>query len=76
MSAMPGAWHARRFGRRAVAAVRRYSPRGVILVYHRVAGPRRDPQWLDVRKGNFGAQLDQLLQSARTLPLGEFEARR
>ncbi|MFI5310327.1 MAG: polysaccharide deacetylase family protein, partial [Gemmatimonadales bacterium] len=47
-----------------------------ILVYHRVAGPRRDPQWLDVRKGNFGAQLDQLLQSARTLPLGEFEARR
>jgi peptidoglycan/xylan/chitin deacetylase (PgdA/CDA1 family) len=76
MPQLPGAWHARRFGRAVAGVVRRRSPRGVVLLYHRVAGPRRDPQGLDVSPRNFDAQLASLAGGAVPLPLDEFEARR
>lgn len=76
MPQLPGAWHARRLGRAVAGAVRRRSPRGVVLLYHRVAGPRRDPQGLDVSPRNFDAQLALLAGAAVPLPLDEFEARR
>ena len=76
LSAMPGIWHARRAGRALAGAIRRRSPHGVVLLYHRVAGPRRDPQWLDVSPKHFDAQLDVIVRSATPLTLDEFESRR
>jgi len=52
------------------------SRRGVVLLYHRVAGPRRDPQSLDVSVEHFHAHLDVLARAAVPIPLPEFEARR
>ena len=62
--------------RQVARAIRRHSPRGVILMYHRVAGPRFDPQSLDVSADNFIAQLDVLRQRASVIPLDEFNVRR
>jgi peptidoglycan/xylan/chitin deacetylase (PgdA/CDA1 family) len=62
--------------RRVGRALRRHAPRGVILMYHRVAGPRFDPQSLDVSADNFTAQLDVLRARATVLPLDEFNMRR
>jgi peptidoglycan/xylan/chitin deacetylase (PgdA/CDA1 family) len=76
MSAIPGVWHAARAARAIAGAVRRRSPRGIVLLYHRVAGPRRDPQWLDVSPRNFDAQLSQLARTSTVLRLDEFETRR
>ncbi len=66
MSAIPGVSHARQLVRRASAAVRRRSPRGLILLYHRVAGPRRDPQALDVSPAHFDDHLDALARTDYT----------
>ena len=76
LSSFPGVWHAARAGRTIAAALRRRSPRGLVLMYHRVAGPRRDPQQLDVRAANFDAQLAVIERTALPLPLDEFELRR
>lgn len=67
---------ARSWLRSLTRAIRRRAPRGVILMYHRVAGPRFDPQSLDVSADNFGAQLDVLRQRASVIPLDEFNMRR
>jgi peptidoglycan/xylan/chitin deacetylase (PgdA/CDA1 family) len=76
MHALPGARRVRRLGRAAAGALRRRAPRGVVLLYHRVAGPRRDPQTLDVPAGRFDTQLAALARSSAPIPLDEFEARR
>jgi peptidoglycan/xylan/chitin deacetylase (PgdA/CDA1 family) len=76
LSSFPGVWHAARVGRTIAAALRRRSPRGLVLAYHRVAGPRRDPQQLDVRAANFDAQLAVIERTAMPLSLDEFELRR
>jgi peptidoglycan/xylan/chitin deacetylase (PgdA/CDA1 family) len=73
---IPGIWHARRAARAIAGAVRRRSPRGLVLLYHRIAGPRRDPQWLDVSASNFERQLDILARECAPLALEEFERRR
>jgi peptidoglycan/xylan/chitin deacetylase (PgdA/CDA1 family) len=57
-------------------AVRRHAARGVILMYHRVAGPRFDPQSLDVSRENFAAHLEVLRECATVIPLDEFNGRR
>ena len=66
----------RRLARGATAALRRRADRGVILLYHRVAGPRLDPLELDVTPEHFAAQLAVLARDAAVLPLDEFEDRR
>jgi peptidoglycan/xylan/chitin deacetylase (PgdA/CDA1 family) len=80
MGAIPGIWHARRAGRMLggvlAGVLRRRSPRGVVLLYHRVAGPRRDPQQLDVSPENFDGQIETIARAAAPLALDEFEARR
>ncbi|MFI5310990.1 MAG: polysaccharide deacetylase family protein [Gemmatimonadales bacterium] len=76
MTQLPLIRHARRLGRAATDALRRRSRRGVVLLYHRVAGPRRDPQCLDVSPRNFDAHLAALARSASPLVLDDFEARR
>ena len=76
MHAFPGARRTRRLTGAAVAAIRRRSARGIVLLYHRVAGPRRDPQGLDVSADRFDAQLAVLRRAAAPLPLAEFEAHR
>jgi peptidoglycan/xylan/chitin deacetylase (PgdA/CDA1 family) len=76
LSEMPGIWHARRAARAIAGAVRRRSARGVVLLYHRIAGPRRDPQWLDVSASNFERQLGVLARECAPLALDEFERRR
>ena len=58
------------------AAVRRRAPRGIVLLYHRVAGPRRDPQGLDVSPEHFDAHLAALRRHATPMALDDFEARR
>lgn len=73
MTSIPGAARVARLARRAAGALRRRSPRGVVLLYHRVAGPRRDPQWLDVSPANFDAQLGVLAGGAVPLSLEAFE---
>ena len=60
----------------AVSAHRRFSRRGVILLYHRVGTPRRDPQELAVSPANFTAQLEVMSSAGTPLPLAEFERRR
>jgi peptidoglycan/xylan/chitin deacetylase (PgdA/CDA1 family) len=57
-------------------ALRRRSPRGVILLYHRIAGPRHDPLFLDVSPSNFDAQLSVISRTCAALRLDEFEALR
>ncbi len=76
MHSLPAARHARRLAATAVGAVRRRAPRGIVLLYHRVAGPRRDPQGLDVSPERFDAQLAALRRHAAPIPLDEFEQRR
>lgn len=74
--ALPGWRRAVRAARAVARAARRRSRRGVILLYHRVAGPRFDPLLLDVSPANFDAQLAVLRQETEVLPLPEFERRR
>lgn len=62
---------------RAVAAwLRRRSPRGLILLYHRVAGSRFDPMLLDVTPERFDRHLRILRAESALMPLDEFERRR
>lgn len=72
----PGWGRAVRVARAVARAARRRSRRGVILLYHRVAGPRFDPLLLDVSPVNFDAQLAVLRRETDVLPLPEFERRR
>lgn len=74
--APPGWGRAVRLARAVEGAIRRRSRRGVILLYHRVAGPRFDPLLLDVSPANFDAQLAVLGRETDVLPLAEFERRR
>lgn len=76
MSAFPGVRRAQRLGRAVTTVLRRRSPRGLVLLYHRVAGPRRDPQALDVSCERFEEQIALLRRLVTPLPLDEFEARR
>ncbi|HLA89892.1 MAG TPA: polysaccharide deacetylase family protein [Gemmatimonadaceae bacterium] len=76
MRALPGGWHVRRLGRALGRALLRRSHHGIVLLYHRVAGPRRDPLALDVRPAHFDAQLAVLARTAAPLALDEFETRR
>ena len=73
MSTIPGVWHTQRAVRALGAVLRRRSRRGVVLLYHRVAGPRFDPQLLDVAPQNFDAQMRVLRQRMEPLALSEFE---
>lgn len=61
---------------RLVRRVRRLMPRGVVLCYHRVGGPRPDPAQLDVSAAHFAAHLAILRAQASPLSLAEFERRR
>ena len=61
---------------RLARRLRRYSARGVVLCYHRVAGPQLDPAALDVPPDMFAAHMDVLRRVACPLALGEFERRR
>ena len=76
MSTIPGLWHTQRAVRALSAVLRRRSRRGMVLLYHRVAGPRFDPQLLDVAPQNFDAQMRVLAQRTEPLALSEFERRR
>jgi peptidoglycan/xylan/chitin deacetylase (PgdA/CDA1 family) len=76
LASVPGVWHVAALRRRIVRAVRRRSAHGVVLLYHRVAGPRRDPQWLDVNPELFDAQLAVIARIATPLALDDFERRR
>ena len=76
MSTIPGVWHTQRAVKALGAALRRRSRRGVVLLYHRVAEPRFDPQLLDVAPQNFDAQMRVLSQRMAPLALSEFERRR
>jgi len=73
---MRGLGTARRWSRALARAVRRRSARGIVLLYHRVAGPRFDPLMLDVSPSTFADHLALLRTEATVLPLGEFEERR
>lgn len=61
---------------RLARRVRRRSPRGIVLCYHRVAEPRRDPSALDVSPAQFDDHLRLLRSEARPLPLAAFEQER
>ena len=61
---------------RLTRRLRRHSARGVVLCYHRVAGPQLDPAALDVPPAVFAAHMDVLRRLACPLALGEFERRR
>jgi peptidoglycan/xylan/chitin deacetylase (PgdA/CDA1 family) len=74
--ALPGWGRIVRLSRAVERAARRRSRRGVILLYHRVAGPRFDPLLLDVSPANFEAHLAVLRRETDVLSLAEFEARR
>lgn len=76
MIRLPGQDFALRVTHAAGALVRRRSPHGVILLYHRVAAPRFDPALLDVSPARFEAQLAALSAEGVVLPLDEFEALR
>lgn len=76
MSDLPGIWHVQRAVSAMGGALRRRSRRGVVLLYHRVAGPRFDPQLLDVSPQNFDAQMRVLAHRTEPLALREFELRR
>ena len=62
--------------RLATATRRRFARRGVILLYHRVAEPARDPEGLAVRPAHFDAHLRILDTMCEPLALDEFERRR
>lgn len=64
------------FGARLARRLRRHAPRGVILCYHRVAGPRLDPALLDVSPTQFATHLAALRTRATPLALREFERAR
>jgi peptidoglycan/xylan/chitin deacetylase (PgdA/CDA1 family) len=51
--------------------VRRFGPRALILMYHRVAAKDLDPWSLCVTPGNFAEQLDVLRKHTRTMALGD-----
>jgi len=70
---MRGAGAVRRL---ATAVRRRLAPRGVILLYHRVAAPANDPDALAVTPAHFDEQLRILSMLAEPLALDEFERRR
>ena len=55
--------------RRLVRRLRRRE-RPIILMYHRVASPARDPWELAVQPINFAAQIDALTTMRRVVPLG------
>ena len=76
MHALPGAARVRRLAGAVAGAIRRRAPRGIVLLYHRIAGPRRDPQGLDVSPERFDAQLAALCRLAAPIPLDTFEAHR
>lgn len=59
--------------RQATRALRRRSRRGLILLYHRIAGPRFDPLLLDVSPEHFDAHLTLLARDWAPLPLDVFE---
>ena len=61
---------------RLARRVRRHSSRGVVLCYHRVAGPRPDRARLDVTPAQFAAHLAVLRTHACPMPLGDFERAR
>lgn len=73
---IPGVGRLRQVARGVARAARVRSPRGVILLYHRVAGPRFDPLELDVAVERFDAQIAALARETTVLPLGEFEVLR
>ncbi len=73
MSTIPGLWHTQRAVKALGTVVRRRSRRGLVLLYHRVAGPRFDPQLLDVTPQNFDAQMRVLSERMEPLALSEFE---
>lgn len=73
---IPGTGRVRALARRITRMVRSRSNRGVVLLYHRIAGPRVDPLLLDVSQRNFERQLDLLTRQGVVLPTDEFEARR
>src|SRR3972149_1798247 len=68
MRALPGGWRVRRLGRPRGRALLRRSHHGIVLLYHRVAGPRRDPLALDVRPAHFHAPLAVLARTAAPPP--------
>ena len=76
MNTIPGLWHTQRAVQALGGVLRRRSRRGLVLLYHRVAGPRLDPQLLDVAPQNFDAQMRVLAQRMAPLALSEFERRR
>ncbi len=61
---------------RLTRRVRRRSLRGIVLCYHRVAGPRADPAGLDVLPSQFDAHLALLGAQAQPMALGAFERAR
>jgi peptidoglycan/xylan/chitin deacetylase (PgdA/CDA1 family) len=66
----------RRWRARLGRLVRRRSPRGVVLCYHRVAGPRLDPAQLDVPPAAFAAHCAVLRDLAHPMTLDAFEQTR
>lgn len=59
--------------RLATATRRRFARRGVILLYHRVAEPARDPEGLAVRPAHFDAHLRILGTMCEPLALDELD---
>ncbi len=63
---------AKRLVRRTLASTRRaLSAPPIILCYHRVFEPERDPHLLSVRPANFRAHLEVIRRTAKPLALGE-----
>lgn len=58
---------------RLVRRVRRLRPRGAVLCYHRINGPRPDPAQLDTSAAHFAEHLAVLRAHAVPLSLLEFE---
>ena len=63
-------------GARLARRLRRRSARGIVLCYHRVAGPRIDPAALDVPPALFDAHMAAVRAHAVPLALGEFNRTR
>ncbi len=73
---LPGAWWVRRVARTVAGGARRRSARALVLLYHRVAGPRFDPQLLDVAPATFAAHLGVLQSWGAVLAVHDFEVAR
>ncbi|MCC7194533.1 MAG: polysaccharide deacetylase family protein [Gemmatimonadaceae bacterium] len=73
---LPGAGRVRRVARTVAGAARRRCARGLVLLYHRVAGPRFDPQLLDVAPATFAAHMDVLQSWGAVLAVHDFEVAR